>query len=140
MVVLKYSDFVNEKFLFGDIATINIRYIVIGHEHYLDRLNRTDNDDGRVISQEDVESDIAQAIKIIGRRNLFQAGISWNGDTLDTEILIRNSKTHLNTILIVRKTEIYNNTYQYELSIKTVIIRKNFYISDKTSKTLEIVI
>jgi hypothetical protein len=140
MEVLKYSDFVNEKFLFGDIATINIRYIVIGHDHYLDRLNRTDNDDGRVISQSDVESDIAQAIKIIGRRNLFQAGISWNGDTLDTEILIRNSKTHLNTILIVRKIEIYNNSYQYELSIKTVIIRKNFYISDKTSKTLEIVI
>lgn len=140
MEVLKYSDFLNEKFLFGDIATINIRYIVIGHDHYLDRLNRKDNDDGKTISQIDVESDIAQAIKIIGRRNLFQAGISWNGDTLDTEILIRNSKTHLNTILIVRKTEIYNNTYQYELSIKTVIIRKNFYISDKTEKTLEIVI
>ena len=140
MEVLKYSDFLNEKFLFGDIATINIRYIVIGHDHYLDRLNRTDNDGGKTISQIDVESDIAQAIKIIGRRNLFQAGISWNGDTLDTEILIRNSKTHLNTILIVRKTEIYNNTYQYELSIKTVIIRKNFYISDKTEKTLEIVI
>lgn len=140
MDVLKYSDFVNEKFLFGDIATINIRYIVIGHDHYLDRLNRTDNDGGKTISQEDVESDISKAIKIIGRKNLFQTGISWNGNVLDTEILIRNSKTHLNTILIVRKSEIYNNAYQYELHIKTVLIRKNFYISDKTEKTLEIVI
>lgn len=139
MKVLKYTEFLNEKFLFGAIATIDINYVVNSTEHYYDRLKRVDNEDGKEIPQEEIESDIAKAIKIIGRRNMFDSGISWNGNVLDAEILIKNTSTNLNIILIVEKKRNETNAFQYFLTIKTVMRKKNFFASKK-EKTLEILI
>lgn len=80
-----------------------------------------------IIDEKEVLNDIDKALKEIVFRNLFNKGIYWNGNTLNKELLIINTNSHLNIILLVDKI---NNGYKF--TVKTVMRRLDFKTNKNT--------
>ena len=135
-----YNDFVNEGNLFNGDSSVNFSYMVNADEHYYLRLDREDNEPdiegSQQISPSEVESDIKKAIPRMAKLNLFNKGIYWISNKLNSEILIQNSTTFLNIIIIVEKENI-NGISTYIFTVKTVMRKKAFVASGK-EKTLTI--
>lgn len=98
--------------------------------------NEPDINGSKQISPSEVESDINKAIPYIAKKNLFNNGIYWIGDKLNSELLIKNNKTYLNIILIIEKNK-FNGIQTYIITVKTVM-RKISFIPSSKEKTIEI--
>lgn len=130
-MILKYLSFINESIIDSFSKEVLIDFEIEGGDHFHDRLGRENNEldqlgNGRV-SKSEVISDIKKAIPNIVNRNLFANGLRWvpRQDILNKEICITNTKTHLNTILMVSKSKNSGN-YKYKFVIKTVMRKLNF--------------
>lgn len=138
MYILSYEKF-NEAVLLDTKTNIDISFIVNVDNHYYDRLSRTNTEvdmDGYpitnidIIDPIDVENDIKKAMNDIALKNLFNNGIYWIKDYLNKELLITNIKTDLNIVLIAKK-EKNNKEYKYNLTVKTIMRKKEFIPSHK---------
>lgn len=129
--MLKYLDFINESIIDSFSKEISIDFEIEGEKHFNDRLNREDNEEdsegNKKISKDEVISDIKKCIPQIVKRNLFSNGLMWvpKQDILNKEICIINSKTNLNTLLIIRKNK-QMGSHKYVFTIKTVMRKFGF--------------
>ncbi len=135
MYIFNFEEFISEGVLLDTSRKIEVKFRIEADDHFYDGISRFDNepdeDGNTIIDEDEVLKDIDVAINQIATRNLFNIGLYWDKSTnkLNKDILIVNSKTKLNIILIISKDK---NKYLFK--IKTVM-RKSGFISSSKEKT-----
>lgn len=127
MYIFNFEEFISEGVLLDTSRKIEVKFRIEADDHFYDGISRFDNEP----DEDEVLKDIYVAINQIATRNLFNIGLYWDKSTnkLNKDILIVNSKTKLNIILIISKDK---NKYLFK--IKTVM-RKSGFISSSKEKT-----
>lgn len=109
------------------IGSIKYNYKIVADEHFYDRLSRDEYD---IIEPDEVINDITKAMPRIALKNLFNNGIYWNGNKFNTELIVYNQETYLNSVIMIDKVK-DNGNYIYNITVKTVMRKKDFIPSKK---------
>ena len=133
-----FVEFITEGTLLDSSKNIDIKFKIEADQHFYDRLSRPNNEPDEngniIIGEDEVIKDIKLALDQLINANLFNIGIYWINKTnkLNSDILIINKKTNLNTLLDISK-----NKDKYLITIKSVMRKKDFKPSYKeNTKTL----
>ena len=141
--MLKYLQFINEAIIDSFSKEISFDFEIEGEGHFDSRLFRKDNEldslGSKIISKEEVISDIKKCIPQIVNKNLFGSGLNWipRQDLLNKEICITNTSTNLNTILLIRKIKNLGS-FKYKFTIKTVMRKFGFLPYTKDTLLIKI--
>ena len=130
--IYNFYDFFNEGTLVDKSKKIDIKFKIDADQHFYDRLSRPNNEPDEngdiIIDENEVIKDVEMCLNQLVNSNLFNIGIYWlnKSDKLNTDILVINKKTNLNTLLDISKQK-----DKYIITIKSVIRKKDFKPSYK---------
>jgi hypothetical protein len=130
--IYNFYDFINEGTLVDKSKKIDIKFKIDADQHFYDRLSRSNNEPDEngdiIIDENEVIKDVEMCLNQLVNSNLFNIGIYWlnKSDKLNSDILVINKKTNLNTLLDISKQK-----DKYIITIKSVMRKKDFKPSYK---------
>jgi len=130
--IYSFYDFINEGTLVDSTKKIDIKFKIDADDHFYDRLSRSNNEPDEngdiIIDENEVIKNVEMCLYQLVNSNLFNIGIYWlnKSDKLNTDILVINNKTNLNTLLDISKQR-----DKYIITIKSVMRKKGFKPSYK---------
>ena len=125
--IYSFYDFINEGTLVDSTKKIDIKFKIDADDHFYDRLSRSNNEPDEngdiIIDENEVIKNVEMCLYQLVNSNLFNIGIYWlnKSDKLNTDILVINNKTNLNTLLDISKQR-----DKYIITIKSVMRKKGF--------------
>lgn len=130
--IYNFKEFITEGVLVDRTKKVDIKFSIDADQHFYDRLSRSNNEPdingNTIVHESEVIGDVENVLSQIITNNLFNIGLYWENKTnkLNSDILITNRKTNLNTLLSINK-----NKDKYLITIKSVMRKKDFTPSYK---------